>query len=208
MGTKIVSLQEKVPFAWWMTKDGTDFQPANTGRLGAFPIGTILTVGLSVDGDYSCFTIDSQDPSRRIFKKGLGEGVFEKKITILEGNGQGLVARWPNNVVCLDVADRHFTIGVQQQRGIFYLIIEEYTPDLEMLSPGQVKWFSALRGFGAITSENQLFDFKIHWTACPKRGNGLRYLNTGERVTWKYEDEADVPSSSTFLREIKRLSTI
>jgi len=204
MATKILTDIIDLPFVWWLTRNGKDIQPTDTGRLGAFPIGTILTINLSVIADHECFTIDPNDPGKHIAKKDLGTGVYQKKITIVEGNGQGLAPRWPNNVVGLDADDRHFTIGIQQQNGIFYFIIEEYIQTDDEYQPGQTKWFSALRGFGAVASGNPLFDFKVHWTACPKRDNGLRFLNSGETITWKQENEVDSNGLSTFIKEIKQ----
>ncbi|HOX96620.1 MAG TPA: hypothetical protein PLI45_04560 [Candidatus Woesebacteria bacterium] len=205
MATKIITSIDSIPHsALWVTKEGKDIKPAVTGRLGAFLIGSKLKINLSVIGEHSCFTIDPNNPSKHIAKKTIGEGVYEKNITIIEGESVGLAPRWPNNIVCLDVADRHFSIGIQQQHGIFYLIVEEYVQTDEEYLPGQVKWFSALRGFGAVASTNPLFDYNIHCEGCPKRENGLRYLNSGEQITWKPEDEVDGDGSSTFIRRITK----
>jgi cold shock CspA family protein len=206
MATQILTDLSNLPFSWWITKGGQDVKPAVTGRLGAFPIGTKLKINILIpDEVHQCYTIDPNDPSKHFAKKSLSDGLYEKNITITEGNGIGLAPRWPNNILGLDVADRHFTLGINQQYGIFYFVIEEYTEDSvdKIYLPGEVRWFSALRGFGAVASDNPLFDFKIHWSACPKRDSGLRFLNSGEKITWDTENITNCGSSSKFLREIK-----
>ncbi len=204
MATKILTDIIDLPFVWWLTRNGKDIQPTDTGRLGAFPIGTILTINLSVIADHECFTIDPNDPGKHIAKKDLGTGVYQKKITIVEGNGQGLAPRWPNNVICLDADDRHFTIGIQQQRGIFYFVVEEYTQTNDQYTRGRVRWFSVLRGIGAVYL-NPLEDARIHWSNLPKREAGLRYVNSGEVLKWCEIDLVDTPVNRTiFSKEIFR----
>jgi hypothetical protein len=205
MATTILTNLSSLPFSWWITKEGKDVKPAVTGRLGAFPIGTKIKINILVtDEAHQCYTVDPNDPGKHYAKKKIGEGLYEKNITVIEGDGQGLAPRWPNNIVGLDVADRHFTIGICQQSGIFYFVIEEYTQTDEEYVPSHVKWFSALRGFGAVASTNAMFDHKIHWTACPKREIGLRYFNSGEQVTWDPADFIPCDGKSSFRFEIKK----
>lgn len=160
----------------------SDLKIGNAGFLGRFKKGDELVITIiALAGDHACFTLDPRN-LQPVKKASVGEGVYEKHLTVTDGK---LVAPWPSNMICLTTGGRSFNVGIFVQYDVAFLAVEEYIPNSpeKTFLPGEVKWFSLLRGIGAVASENILIDLRIHWKKIIARPNGLRFLQTGERLT-------------------------
>jgi CspA family cold shock protein len=51
---------------------------------------------------------------------------------------------------------------------------------------GQVKWFSATKGFGFITTSDSSKDISVHYTAI--QSDGYRQLNEGDLVEYETKE--------------------
>jgi len=187
----------------WITRNGQEITPMPTGRFVPFAIGDVIKINISVIGKHLCYTLDGNNYAKHLPKKdvGMGTGIYEKQVTVTSNNGTGQLPRWPNNMLCVDLNDRQFNIGIANQGGICYFVIEEYISEDVFYLPGQVKEFSVLRGIGKVATGNIMFDHRIHWSAVPKRENGFRYLDSGEEISW--EELVSTNGTSTFPFEIK-----
>lgn len=172
------------------------------GLLGSFQKGDklIVTITVTRNFDHECFTLDTKGV--KTLRKPFDTGVYKKSLTVIKTDDHGLqVAPWPANMIGISVGLDCYNIGIFNQRGLFYLAVEEYNNDLiKDFRPGEVKWFSLLRGIGAVCSGNRLFDSRIHWSHIPRRSNDLHYLNTGELLD--IIEVASTPSSTSFRQEI------
>lgn len=181
------------------------FPHHENGWIGCFQKGDKITFTISCTPgmDHKCFTLDQS--INRGEKKAIGEGVYEKSLTVTinEKSGAGQVAPWPANMLCLEIDGKSYNVGIFIQNGIFYFVIEEYLfpdPDKAYLA-NQVRWFSLLRGFGSVTSENSLLDLRIHYSAVPRQANHLRNLETGDLLIISEIITTDLRTN--FQKEIK-----
>lgn len=182
----------------------------NNGSIGKLNSQDIIKITIDVEGkDHSCYILDpnSFEPIMRKEIGNLPEEVgisyYEKKMTVIFYNGKTCIAPWPNNMFCLDVEEKKFSIGIFVQDGEFYLANEQYEPDNQLFIPGEVKWFSLLRGFGAVATK--CLDSRIHWSILPPRKNGLKYLNTGDMVYAKKVETFKYTNRTKFESEIKEM---
>lgn len=179
------------------------------GWLGLMNIGDKITITAVVTvTDHYCYTLDQNKVKTP--KKDLGLGTYEKSVTVISKSDsrKGQVAHWPANIMGLTIEGKNFNVGVYEQNGYFYFVIEEYLPDGDKkFAPGEVKWFSLLRGYGAVASMNCNFDLKLHWSSIPRRSNMARFVDSGETIVIK-DVVSDITSKSTFFKEIKEMSVI
>lgn len=172
------------------------------GLLGSFQKGDRLTITITVtlNLDHECFTLDTK--RIKTPRKSVGIGLYEKTLTVIKTDDHGLqVAPWPANMLGLVVGSKIYNVGIFNQKGLFYLVAEEYKDDPDkVLSMGEIKWFSLLRGIGAVYSGDSIFDSRIHWSHAPRRSNNLHYLNTGEVL--EIHEFTSTPSSTSFRQEI------
>lgn len=172
------------------------------GMLGSFQKGDKLTITITVslNLDHECFTLDTKRVKTP--RKSVGIGLYEKTLTVIKTEGHGLqVAPWPANMLGLVVGGKIYNVGIFSQKGLFYLTAEEYKDDPDkVFSVGEVKWFSLLRGIGAVCSGDSIFDSRIHWSHAPRRSNNLHYLNSGEVL--EILEVTSTPSSTSFRQEI------
>lgn len=178
-----------------------------SGRLGHFQEEDDITFTIVVSEEHSCYTLNPKD-LQPVPKKFSPEGKYEKSLKVCKNYGKLQVAPWPCNMLCLDVCDKKFNVGIVNQYDNFYLVTEEFIPDPPELvfMPGEVRWFSLLRGIGSVTSENQIFDHRIYWKKVSQRQNGLRYLETHDLLTnLKYNKTL---TSTVFRTEIEEATLV
>lgn len=210
MSTNLSFSTKAVPdAAIWLTINGKDYEPMVTGRVGPFALSDEIKLNVCISNpDHSCFILDKDDYSHQIPLEDLGAGVYQRKINISVLEGAGHVAKWPKNMICVVIGGKRYNIGIADQKGWFYFVVEEPIdddPNIE-LQKGQIVWWSPLRGYGAV-KKNVFMDARVHWTAIPKRDNGLRYLNSGEKVTWS-EDNFIPLGNSSFAGEVKKVELV
>ncbi|HSV94560.1 MAG TPA: hypothetical protein VLH94_01080 [Spirochaetia bacterium] len=185
---------------------GQILHPApENGRLGCYRHGTKITIALKVEGEHQCYTLDHKT-LERVPKKVSPVGEYTKNLTVDCSTGSGQVACWPSNMVCLEMAGQRFNIGLANQDGIFYFVVEEFisTPT-EGLPSGTVIGFSLLRGLGVVAYK-PLFDARIHWTSLPKDPKTrLRMIKPLTLLELSKEDVVPVNGSSSFRYEIKNV---
>lgn len=177
--------------------------PTN-GYVGCFPDRTKLTIRVKVkEGKaHSCYTIDPSNMAK--VPKRNNEGSYLKNLTVDCSSGVGQVARWPSNMICLDVEGQTYNIGLANQFGQFFFVIEEYHPDSSDLVEGMVVNFSLLRGVGTVVYKPG-FDAKIHYSALKRsKVTGLRMVRTYDLLEWDEKDVVQTDSSTTFRYEIKK----
>jgi len=172
------------------------------GLLGSFQKGDRLTIRITVtlNLDHECFTLDTK--RIKTPRKSVGIGLYEKTLTVIKTDNHGLqVAPWPANMLRLVVGSKIYNVGIFNQKGLFYLTAEEYKDDPDkVFSMGEVKWFSLLRGIGAVYSGDSIFDSRIHWSHAPLCSNDLNCLNSGDIL--EILEFTSTPSSTSFRQEI------
>ena len=190
----------------WLTRNGQEFRPEVTGRIGQFALSDDVRINVSIIGDHKCFILDPNDYAKQIPLPEIGMGIYEKKINISVLDGARHIAKWPKNMICVEIEGQRYNIGIADQSGIFYFVIEKPGIDDYDKIPvrGTVRWFSPLRGYGAVANNNLLFDARVHWSALPKRKNGLRYLLSGEKVTWADKDLEQLFGKTAFEFEVNK----
>jgi len=210
MSTNLFFTPEGLPFSVWLTRNGIDFQPETTGRINHFALNDDVRINVSIIGDHKCFVMDPLDYSKQIPLPELGMGVYQKKINISLLQGARHLAKWPKNMLCVEVSGQRYNVGIADQRGFFYFVIENPMDDTEEKTPtmGEVIWYSPLHGIGAIFYGAPVLHHRIHWSSIPKRENGCRYVKSGEILSWKPEDVKDVRDQSTFLTEVKNAELV
>ena len=176
------------------------------GFLGVFPKGTELRLKLEVEGKHECFVLDSRT-KEKIAKRADAPGKYTKYFTINSyremHTEKTMIAAWPSNMLCLEVPGHTYNIGLVNQNGRFFFVIEEYLPSPENLPEGMVIWFSLLRGVGAVAYK-PMFDARVHWSNLRfNRHDGLRMLRTGDLLEWKKDDVIDLGGDTSFRFEIK-----
>lgn len=209
MGTKLFFNPNIIPGApIWLGKNGKNLIPYHTGRIDPLKQRDKLKMFVYPLG-FEVFLIDPNDYTKRIPLTPSSDGLIEINMNHSISNGVGLMAKWPNNLIVLENQDNHYSLGIASQKGILSFVIEKAEDD-ETTEPGVVKWFSPLRGYGAISSGDPFLDYRIHWTALPKRANGFRYVETGEKVQWQQNNVESIASKngSTFFKEIKRVTIV
>jgi cold shock CspA family protein len=210
MSTNLSFSEKAIPgVVIWLTVNGQDRAPMVTGRILPFALSDDVRLNVCIPNpNHECFILDKDDYSHQIPLEAIGEGVYQRKINISMLEGAGHVAKWPKNMICLTVAGKRYNVGIADQKGWFYFVVEEPIDDdpNAVVEKGQVIWWSPLRGYGA-AKKNALMDVRIHWTAIPKRENGLRYLNSGEKVTWSDADFVPLGNSS-FAGEVKKVEIV
>lgn len=176
------------------------------GWLQSLLFKDVVTIIVSIDPslDHECYTLDNK--GNKTPKKAIGVGTYEKRLTVNldENEKKGIqVAKWPDNMICVGLGDVSYNIGIFRQLRQFYFVIQEFRPDPpeKTFKSGEVKWFSLLKGYGAVASGNPLFDHRIYWAAVPKRENQLRYLNSGDMIDIKELTTPDMVKT-TFMSEI------
>lgn len=183
------------------------------GWLGITPLPKdVITISIGVDPatQHECYTLNTK--KEKVAKKAVDEGIYEKSVTVTNRDyGLGLkIAGWPGNMFCLDMAGKSYHLGLYFQRNALFFVIEETVSDSadKQWVEGEVKWFSLLRGFGAVASKNPLFDHRIYWENLPqKRANMHRYLDSGDIIVPKIIE--DIPFSKTeFRTEIKEVKFV
>ena len=189
-----------------LDQSGRIITPEDNGFLGVFRHGTKITLRLKVKGEHNCFTLNPQGLQK--VPKAKNELGYTKNFTIDCSTGTGQIARWPANMVCLEVPGNTYNIGIANQNGRFFFVIEEYSPSPENLPEGMVVSFSLLRGVGTVALKPG-FDARIHWTAVPfNRILGLRLMQTGDFLQWKKEDLVTLGGETTFRYEIKQADNL
>jgi hypothetical protein len=178
----------------------------SNGFLGVFPKNTKLQLKLQVEGEHECYILD-QKTLEKISKRVEVTGEYIKNFTVTafedRFTAKVTIAAWPANMVCLEISGHTYNIGLVNQNGRFFFVIEEYLPSPENLPEGMVIWFSLLRGIGAVTCK-PMFDARIHWSNLRfNRHDGLRLLKTGDLLEWETEDVVDLGGDTSFRYEIK-----
>jgi len=178
-----------VTFITLTQKDGTknDIVPnPQNGWLGVIHIGEKITITAVVTKPHhECFSLDTN--MVKTLKKSIGEGTYEKSVKVVENPAhpkKGMIAHWPGNMMCLVIDGKNFNLGIYEQNGYFFFVIEEFIPDEKKeYRPNEVRWFSLLRGFGAVASENEIFDYRLYFLNIPRRKvNQLRFVDSGELI--------------------------
>lgn len=182
---------------------GRELHPATNGFLGSFPHGTKITIVIKPECDHSCFTLNPQG-LERVPKSREKDGSYQKHFTVDASTGTGQIARWPSNMVCFEIPGHTYNVGLANQNGRFFFVIEEYLPSPESLPEGMVVSFSLLRGIGTVAYKPG-FDARIHWKAVPfDKKIGLRLMQTGDLLEWNQEDLVSLGGDTTFRFEIKK----
>lgn len=202
---------------------GQILRPADNGFLGVFRQGTKLSINIEVAKDvpHSCYTLNPEDLSK-VAKAITKSGSYVKNVTIDTFTGENFtvpgekgslsipsqavkIARWPANMVCLEVPGHTFNIGFANQNGRIFFVIEEYLTTPADLPEGRVVSFSILRGVGVVAYKPG-FDARIHWTNVPfNQKDGLRMLQTGDYLVWKEEDIVTLGGDTSFRYEISKV---
>jgi len=176
------------------------------GFLGVFRHGTKIALHLSVKGEHTCFTLNPQG-LQKIPKAKNELGGYTKNFTIDCSTGTGQIARWPANMVCLEVPGNTYNIGIANQNGRFFFVVED-SPSPENLPEGMVVSFSLLRGVGTVAFKPG-FDARLHWKAVPFNHHlGLRIMQTGDLLEWEKSDLVDLGGETTFRYEIKKCTNL
>lgn len=204
---------------------GQIIRPASNGFLGVLKNGTKLTIHIAVEPEveHYCYTLNPNDITQKVAKKMVSPGNYVKNITvdtntdesfIVPGNDGPVtikvqmvkIARWPANMVCLEVPGHTYNIGITNQNGRLFFVIEEHLTSPEQdLGEGIVYSFSLLRGTGKVAYKPG-FDARVHWKALPLDWRyGLRILHAGQTITWKKEDLVTLGGDTTFRYEIKKV---
>lgn len=193
---------------------------SQSGFLGVLVSGTKITITLEVPNpkvEHQCYTLATKHGANtvRTPKAAQTNGVYVKNLTVIEKRTSGdtittQVAGWPNNMFCLDIQGKIYNIGITSQNGRYLLVIEEYTPPIEVneLTPiGMVLSSSPLRGTAAINIGSALFNARLHWSNMPFRLDlGFRHLNQGEVIDFNAADVTKLDGASSFRYEIKHCS--
>jgi hypothetical protein len=188
-------------------QNGHIITPAENGFIGVFKHGTKLNIFLSVEGEHSCYTLNPKDLTK-IPKRKSESGLYSKSLTIDTRSGTGQTAPWPSNMVCLDIPGHIYNIGIANQYGRFFFVIEEYLPSPENLPEGMVIAFSLLRGIGSVAyiPAKGLFpclDARIHFSAIRISKDGFRLLQTGDFLEWEPKDLIELGGDTSYRYEIK-----
>ncbi len=179
---------------------GQIITPADNGYIGVLKDDTELNIHLKVEGDHTCYTLDQNNKEVRIPKAVNKDGSFTKKLTVTKGQ----IARWPSNMVCLEVPGHTYNIGVFNQNGRFFFVIEEYFSSAENLPEGMVIWFSLLHGIGSVAYK-PLFDARIHWkTLRFNQKMGMRFLQSYDLLQFDEKDLILLDGDTSFRYEIKK----
>lgn len=174
----------------------------SNGFLGVFRHGTKIALHLVVKGEHNCFTLNPQGLQK--VPKAKNELGYTKNFTVECSTGTGQIARWPANMVCLETPGHTYNIGLANQNGRLFFVIEEYSPSPENLPEGMVVSFSLLRGVGTVAFKAG-FDARLHWKAIPfNRHLGLRIMQTGDLLEWEKDDLVDLGGDTSFRYEIKK----
>lgn len=180
---------------------GQIITPADNGYIGVLKDGTELNIRLKVEGDHTCYTLDQNNKELRIPKAKNPDGrSYTKKLTVTKGQ----IARWPSNMVCLEVPGHTYNIGIVNQNGRYFFVIEEYLPSAENLPEGMVIWFSLLHGIGSVAYK-PLFDARIHWkTLRFNQKMGMRVLQSYDLLQFDEKDVVLTNGDTSFRFEIKK----
>lgn len=191
-----------IPFTSIMINDqyGRIITPADNGFIGVLKDGTELNIRIKVEGDHVCYTLDQKNKEKRIPKAKNTDGSYTKKLTVT--NGQ--IARWPSNMVCLEVPGHTYNIGIANQNGRYFFVIEEYFPSDEYLAEGMVVWFSILHGIGSVAYK-PLFDARIYWKSLRFNSKrGIRVAESYDLLTFDEKDVVPLDGDTSFRYEIKK----
>jgi len=195
--------------------NGKMVEPQCGYLLGVLPAGTKIAITIDVLGsaEHQCYTIVSHNSQTVRTAKACSEpGVYVKHLTVTayqsdDGTRSTRIAGWPNNMFCLDLNGKTWNIGIVNQNGRYFLVIEEYIPSIEvneLIPIGMVLSSSPLRCWATINIGSTLFNARLHWTNMPfRRDLGLRILNQGEVIKYEKEDVVELDSASSFRYEIK-----
>jgi hypothetical protein len=182
--------------------------PKPNGFIGVFSDKTKLAIIVTPEPDIK-HRVSTLDPKTlgQVLKKNSDS--YTKNFTVDTSTGEGRVAAWPSNMICVETGERTFNIGIFSQNGRFSFVIEEYLPDPEHLPYGMVIWFSLLRGIGAVSIEDLVFDARVHWSQISKDPQTcLRWAQTGDLLEWQKLENIKKGKSSFRLeaKVIKNLS--
>ncbi len=179
----------------------------SNGYLGIIPDKTKFQIRLEVEGEHQCFTLEPKTKDR-VPKKQEATGKYIKNFSVDASNGFPMIAAWPANMICLEVTGHIYNIGIANQNGRFFFVIEEYLPSPENLPLGMVISFSLLRGLGSVAYKPG-FDAKVHWKNIPfDKRFGLRLVQTGDILEWNDEDIVLPDSDTTYRYEVKKCTNL
>jgi hypothetical protein len=180
------------------------------GFIGALTPGTKIALTVEVVGnvEHQCYTLDAH---MNRTPKALAKFGYTKNLTVIkkespDGTISSQVAGWPNNMLCLDIHGKTWNIGIVNQNGRYFFVIEEWTPPIEVneLSPiGMVLSVSLLRGMATIHTGDAIFNARAHWSHWPFRSDkGLRLLNRGEVILFREDKLLSLDSDSSYRYEV------
>ena len=191
--------------------NGRDFKPEYGYDLGVLQVGDKLQLGIEVaEGlDHRCFTLDSK--MVRTDKAPVKAGLYIKNFTVTARSEKGVrstqIAGWPNNMVCLEIGNKAYNIGLFTQNGrYFFAIVEKSEPLMtDAETPiGTVTRFDVLRGVARVYTGDRFQETRLHWSKMPFRRNfGFRAVREGEVIKFDPKSVVETGAAKTsFSKEI------
>lgn len=196
-----------------LSLNGQNFEPTDGYILGVLQPGDKIAITLEIAKgiEHRCHVLSFKNSEMVTTPKAVINGKYVKNLTVTtarseKGVRSTQIASWPNNMLCLEIGDKTYNIGIFNRHGKYFFAVVEKTNPIETNSAlpiGFVTHFDVLRGVARVYTGHAFQEARLHWSHMPfRKALGFRAIIAGEVITIKEACKTGAEKTS-FSEEIK-----